>query len=148
MEQSKKWLFDFSVGKTEIISFYCSFYCTTQNSSFKMLRFPSFSKFDEDCCIFFAKTVSKKSVALICLMKVISSKVVIYIFRSTIWPCMEYYCQVCWAAGLTLVTSLDWLTNCWNIANRYYFCICCSSELAKLRSTQSNRFLWIFCHHF
>ena len=75
MEQSKKWLFDFSVGKTEIISFYCSFYCTTQNSSFKILRFPSFSKFDEDCCIFFAKTASKKSVALICLIKVISSKV-------------------------------------------------------------------------
>lgn len=119
-----------------------------QNSSFRMVRFPLFSKLDEDCCIFFAKTASKKSVALICLMKVISCKVAIYIFRSTIWPCMEHYCQVCWAAALTLLTYLEWLTNCWNITNRYYFAICCSSELAKLRSAQSNRFFWIFCHHF
>ena len=47
-----------------------------------------------------AKSVSKKIVSLIRSMKFISPEVALYIYNSTIWPCMEYCCHV-WAGALS-----------------------------------------------
>ena len=40
-----------------------------------------------------AKTVSKKIGALIRSMTFLSPEVALYLHRSTIWSCMEYYCH-------------------------------------------------------
>ena len=45
-----------------------------------------------------AKTASKKIGALICSMKFLSPEVALYLYKSTIHPCMEYYCHV-WAGA-------------------------------------------------
>ena len=67
--------------------------------SFEMLKlsFPS----ELDCgfyIISIAKTVSKKIGALIRSMKFVSPEVTLYLSKSTIWPCMEYYYHV-WAGA-------------------------------------------------
>ena len=51
-----------------------------------------------------AKTVSKKIRALICSMKFLSPEAALYLYKSTIHPCMEYCCHV-WA-GFTCCFSL------------------------------------------
>ena len=45
-----------------------------------------------------AKTASRKIGDLICCMKFICPDVALYLYKSTIWPCMEYCCQV-WAGA-------------------------------------------------
>ena len=45
-----------------------------------------------------AKTASKKIGALIHSMKFLSPEVALYLYKSTIRPCMEYCCQV-WAGA-------------------------------------------------
>ena len=87
-------------------------------------------------------------------MKFLSPEVALYLYKSTIWPCMEYCCHVCTGApscylelldklqkrvcrtvGLSLAASLKPLAHCRNVARlslfyRYYFGKC-SSELAQ-----------------
>ena len=46
-----------------------------------------------------AKTVCKKIGALIHSMKFLSPEVALYLYKSTIWPCMEYCCHI-WAGAL------------------------------------------------
>ena len=102
-----------------------------------------------------AKTASKKIGALIRSMKFLSPEVALYLYKSTIRPCMEYCCHV-WAGApscylelldklqkricRTVVpspaASLEPLLHCHNVASlslfcRYYFGRC-SSELAQL----------------
>ena len=102
-----------------------------------------------------AKTVSKKIKALIRSMKFLSTEVALYLYKSTIRLCMEYYCHV-WAGGPScyldlldkvqkricrivcpsLAASLEPLAHRRNVASlrlfyRYYFGRC-SSELAQL----------------
>ena len=48
--------------------------------------------------ICFAKTASTKIGAIIHSMKFLSSKVALYLYKSTIRPCMEYCCHV-WAGA-------------------------------------------------
>ena len=88
-------------------------------------------------------------------MKFLSTKVAVYIYKSTICPCMEYCChvwagafgfgigivrqaqkEICRTVGPSLVASLEPLAHCRNVASltlfyRYYFGRC-SSELAQL----------------
>ena len=45
-----------------------------------------------------AKTASKKNGALIRSMKFLSPEAALYLYKSTIRPCMEYCCQV-WAGA-------------------------------------------------
>ena len=45
-----------------------------------------------------AKIVSKKIGAIICPMKFLSPQVALYLYKSTIYLCMEYCCQV-WAGA-------------------------------------------------
>ena len=102
-----------------------------------------------------AKTASKKIGALICSMKFLSSEVALYLYKSTICPCMEYCCQVwagapscylelldrlqkwlCRTDGPSLAASLETLTHHQNETSlslfyRYYFGRC-SSELVPL----------------
>ena len=102
-----------------------------------------------------AKTASKKIGALIHSMKFLSPEVALYLYKSTIRPCMEYCChvwagapscylelldklqkQICRTVGPSLAASLEPLAHRWNVASwslfyRYYFGKC-SSELAQL----------------
>ena len=88
-------------------------------------------------------------------MKFLSSEVALYLYKSTIRPCMEYCCHVwagapscyldlldklqkriCRIVGPSLAASLEPLAHCPNVASlslfyRYYF-VRCSSELAQL----------------
>ena len=104
MDLGKKWLFDFNAGKTLLVSFYRS-----NNSGsidvkmggpvlaifFKMLGLTFSSKLDWGSDIIsVAKTASKKIGALICSMKFLSPEVALYLYKSTILPCMEYCCKV------------------------------------------------------
>ena len=123
---------------------------------FKMLGLTFSSKLDWGCCIIsIAKTASKKIGAFIRSMKFVSPEVALYLYKSTIRPCMEYCCHVwagapscylelldklqkrtCWTASSSLATSLVPLAHCWNVASlsifyRYYFGGC-SSEQAQL----------------
>ena len=70
-----------------------------EKSSFKMLGL-TFS-FKLDCgsyVISIAKTVPKKIGAMIRSMKSFSSQVVLYLYKSTIQPCMECCCHA-WAGA-------------------------------------------------
>ena len=90
-------------------------------------------------------------------MKFLSREVALYLYKSTICPCMEYWrhvwagapscClklldklqkRICRTVGLSLAASLEALAHCRNVVSlslfyRYYFGRC-SSELAQLVS--------------
>ena len=102
-----------------------------------------------------AKTASNKVGALIGSMKFLSPEVALYLYKSIIQPCMEYYCHIwagapscylelldsrrkwiCRIVGPSLVTSLEPLAHHQNVASlsifyRYYIGRC-SSELTQL----------------
>ena len=68
-----------------------------EKTSFKMLGLIFSSKLDWGSYIVsIAKTASKKIGALIRSMKFLSSEVALYLYKSTIQPCIEYCCHV-WA---------------------------------------------------
>ena len=77
-----------------------------EKSSLKMLGLTFSSKLDWGSYIVsIAKTASKKIGALIRSMKFLSTGVALYLYKSTIRPCMEYCCHV-WA----IAPSSTW--NC------------------------------------
>ena len=97
-----------------------------------------------------AKTASKKIGALICSIKFLSPEVAVYLYKSTICPCMEYCCHVwagapscylelldklqkriCRIVGPSLAASLGPLSHRRNVASISLF-YRCSSELAQL----------------
>ena len=108
------------------------------------------------------KTASKKIGALICSMKFFSPEIALYVYKSAIWPCMEYCCHVlagtpsyyfelldklqkwiCKAVGRSLAASLEPLAHRRNLVGlilfyRYYFGRC-SSELPQLVSLPFSR---------
>ena len=106
----RKWLVDFNTGKTQQVLFDWSHNIDAidvkmdrsvleEKQSFKMLGLTFSSKLDwGPYIIFTANTASKKIGALICSMKFSSSEVVLYLYKSTIQPCMEYCCCV-WAGA-------------------------------------------------
>ena len=127
-----------------------------EKSSFKMLGLTFFSKLDWGCyTISIAKTVSKKIGALIHSMKFLSPEVALYLYKSTIRPCMEYCCHVwvgapgcylelldklqkriCRTVDPSLAASLKSLAHCRKVAilslfYKYYYCRC-PSKLAQL----------------
>ena len=70
-----------------------------EKSSFKMLELIFSSKLDWDSyMISIAKTASNKIGALIRSMKSLSSEIALYLYKSTIHPCMEYCCHI-WAGA-------------------------------------------------
>ena len=167
VDWGKKWLVDFNAGKTQLVSFDPSHNngsidvkmggsILEEKSSFKMLGLTFSSKLDWGSSIIsIAKTASKKIEALIRSMKFLSPEVALYLYKSTIRPCMEYCCHVwasapscyldlldklqkwiCRIVGPSFAASLEPLAHCRNVASlslfyRYYFGRC-SSELAQL----------------
>ena len=105
-----KWFVDFNAGKTKLLLFECSDNtgaidvkmdgsALEEKSSFKMLELTFSSKLDwGSYMISIAKTTSKEIGALICSMKFLSPEVALYLYKSTIHPCMEYCCHV-WAGA-------------------------------------------------
>ena len=124
-------------------------------SSFKILTLTSSKLHCGSYIISIAKTASKKIGALIHSMKFLSPEVALYLYKSTMHPCMEYCCHVwagapscyldlldklqkriCRIVGPSLAASLEPLAHRRNMASlslfyRYYFDRC-SSELAQL----------------
>ena len=110
VDWGKKWLVDFNAGKTQLVLFDRSNnngsidvkmdgYVFEEKSSFKMLGLTFSSKLDWGSYIIsIAKTASKKIGALIHSMKFLSPEVALYLYKSTIRPCMEYCCHV-WACA-------------------------------------------------
>ena len=167
VDWGKKWLVDFNAEKTQLVLFDRSKntgaidvkvdgFVLEEKTSFKMLWLTFSSKLDWGSYIVsIAKTASKKIGALIRSMKFLSPEVTLYLYKSTIRPCLEYCCHVwagapscylellnklqkwiCRTVGPSLATSLEPLAHRRNVASlslfyRYYFGRC-SSELAEL----------------
>ena len=144
---------DFDAGKTQVVLF--DRYINTaidvkidgsvleENSSFKMLELNFSSKLDWGSYIIsIAKTASKKIGALIRSMKFISPEIALYIYKSTIRPCMEYCCnvwagapscylelldklqkQICRTVGRSLATSLERLAHRRSVASSGILCL-------------------------
>ena len=115
-----------------------------EKPSFKMLDLTFSTKLDWGSYIIStAKTPSKKIGALIRSMKFLSPEVALYLYKSTIRPCMKYFfhilagvLQLCRVLSPSLATFLEPLAHRPNMASlslfyRYYFGRC-SSELAQL----------------
>ena len=126
-----------------------------EETSFKMLGLTFSSKLDWGSYIdSIGKTASKKIGALIRFMKFLSPEVALYLYESTIRPCMEYCChvwagaprcyvelldklqkRVCRTVGPSLAASLEPLAHRRNVASLSLFYRCyfgrCSSELAE-----------------
>ena len=119
VDWGRKWLVDFNAGKTELVLFDRSKSSSAidvkmggcvleEKTSFKILGLTFSSKLDWGSYIVsIAKTASKKIGALIRSMKFLSPEVALYLYKSTIRPCMEYCCHV-WAGAPQVAT---W--NCW-----------------------------------
>ena len=108
VDWGRKWLVDFNAGKIQLVSFDWSNNtgaidvkmdgsALEEKSSFKMLGLTFSSKLDWGSYIIsIAKTASKKIGALIRSMKFLSPEVALYLYKSTIQPCMECCCHF-WA---------------------------------------------------
>ena len=119
MDWGRKWLVNFNAGKNQLVSFGRSSstgaivvkiggFFLNEKSSFKMLGLTFSSKLDCGTYIIsIAKTASKKIEALVCSMKFLSPEVALYLYKSTIWPCMEYCCHVCAGAPHCYLGLLD-----------------------------------------
>ena len=106
VDWGRKWLVDFNAGKTQLVSFDRSKNTGAidvkmdgsileEKTSFKMLGLTFSSKLDWGSYIVSnAKTASKKIGALIRSMKFLSPEVTLYLYKSSIRPCMEYCCHV------------------------------------------------------
>ena len=102
----RKWLVDFNVGKTQLVSFDQSNNTGAidmkmdgsvheEKSSFKMLPLTFSSKVDWGSYIIsIAKTPSKKIGASIRSMKFLSPEVALDLYKSTIRPWMKYCCHI------------------------------------------------------
>ena len=110
MDWGKKWLVDFDTGNTQLVSFDRSNNTGSidvkmdgsvleEKSSFKMLGLTFSSKLDwSSYIISIAKTASKKIGALIHSTKFLSPEIALYLYKSTVCPCMECSCHV-WAGA-------------------------------------------------
>ena len=109
VDWERKWLVNFNAGKTQLVSFDQSKNTGVINMKmdvfvplidwsflaekifFKMLGFTLSSKLDWGSHIFcVAKTISKKIRVLIRSLKFLSPEVALYLYKSTIRPCIEY----------------------------------------------------------
>ena len=167
VDWGRKWLVNFNAGKTQLVLFDCSKNTGAidvkkdgtvlkEKTSFKMLGLTFSSKLNWGCYIVsIAKTASKKIEALIRSIKFLSPEVALYLYKSTIRPCMEYCVpvwadapscylelldklqkRICGTVGASLAASLEPLPHSRHVASlslfhRYYFGRC-SSELAQL----------------
>ena len=119
VDRGKKWLVDFDPGKTQLVSFDCSNNngsidvkmdgsILEEKSSFKILGLTfSWKLYWGFYIMLIAKTAPKKIGALISSMKFLSPEVALYLYKSTIHPCMEYSCHVWDGAPSRYLELLD-----------------------------------------
>ena len=118
VDWGRKWLVDFSAGKTLVLFDRSKNTCAIDvkmhgsilegKTSFKMLGLTFSSKLDWGSYIVsIAKTASKKIGALIRSMKFLSPEVALYLYKSTIRPCMECCCHVLAGAPSCYLEFLD-----------------------------------------
>ena len=117
MDRGKKWVLDFNAGKTQLVLFDQSNNTgaidVKMDGSVKMilkmmlgLSFSSELNWDS-YIISIARSAFKKIGALIHSMKFVSPEVALYLYKSTICPCMEYCCHVCAGAPSFYLELLD-----------------------------------------
>ena len=106
VDSGKEWFVDFSDGKTQLVLFDQSNNTGAidvkmdgsvlqEKSSFKMLGLTFSSKLYWGSYIMsIAKTASKKIEASIRSLKFLSPEFALYLYKSTICPCMEYCCHI------------------------------------------------------
>ena len=174
VDWGRNWLVDFNAGKIQLVSFKWSnntgaidmkmngsvveenhllrCWGCLLTSSFSMLELSFSFKLDwSSYIISVTKTASKKIGPLIRSMKFLSPEVSLYLYESTIRPCMEYSCHV-WAGATSCyleilnklyvgplvlyLLPLELLAHHRNVASLNVFYIYyfgrCSSELARL----------------
>ena len=119
VDWGKKWLVDFNAGKTQLVLFDQSNIngsidvkmdgsVLEEKPSFKMLGLTFSSKLDWGSYIIsIAKTACKKIGTLICSMKFLSPEVALYLYKSSIHPCMEYSCHISAGAPSCYLELLD-----------------------------------------
>ena len=124
MDLGRKWLVDFSAGKTQLVWFDWSnntgaielkIYESVleEKSSFKMLGFTFSSKLNWGSYIIsIANTASKIIGALIYSMNFFSREVALYLYKSTIRPYMEYCCCV-WDGACSFCLKLLYKLQKW-----------------------------------
>ena len=170
LDWGRNWLVNFNTAKTQLVLFDWSKNTATidvkmdgslveEKSSLKMLWLTFSSKFHWGSHIStIAKTASKKTGALICSMKFQTPEVALYLYKSTIQPCMEYCCHIwagapcCYlewldklqkwiyrAVGPSLAASLEPLGNHRNVAS-YIFSVGITLVAVHLN--------WLNCFHF
>ena len=160
MDWGRKWLVDFNAGKTQLVLFDGSDNTSSIDvkviESFEMLGLTFSSRLDWGSYIIsIAKTASRKIGALINSVTFLSPEVTLYLYKSTICPCMEYCyhfwggapsCylglldelekRICRTVGPSLAVSLEPLAHGQNVASLslfYRYCFGRSfSELAQL----------------
>ena len=113
-----------------------------EKSSFKMVGLTLSSKLDcGSYIISIGKTASKKIGAWIHSLKFLSPEVALYLYKSAMWPWMEYCChvwavapscylesldklqkQICRTVGPSLPASLEPLAHRQYVANVSHFC--------------------------
>ena len=137
VDWGKKWLVDFNAGKTQLILFDQSnntgsidakidVSVLEEKSSFKILGLTFSSKLDRGShIIYIAKTASIEIGALIRSMKFLSPEVALYLFKSTICLCMEYFCRA-WAGAPSCYLELSNKLQKKNMQDCWSF-ICCLS---------------------
>ena len=106
VDWGRKSLVDFNAGKTELVSFDRSNNTGAidvkmdgsvleEKSLFKMVGLTFSSKLDWGSYIIsVAQNATKKVGSLICSMKFLSPEVALYLYKSTMRPCMEYCCHL------------------------------------------------------
>ena len=116
--------FFFNAGKTQLVSFdqlsnsgvidiKMDKTVLEEKSLFQLLGLSFSSKLDWGSYIIsIAKASSKKIGALLHSMKFFSPELVLYLYKSTIRPCLEYCCHVWSDAGKCYLNLLDKLQRC------------------------------------
>ena len=153
VDWGRKWLVDFNAGKTQLVSFDRSKNTGAidvkmdgsvleEKTSFKMLGLTFSSKLDWGSNIVsIANIASKKIGALIRSMKFLSPEVVLYLYKSTIRPCMEYCCHVWVRAPSCYLKLLDKLQKriCRSVGPSLAACL---EPLAHRRNVASLRLFY------
>ena len=136
-----KWLVDFNAGKTQLFSFDLSINNgftdvkmggspLEEKWSFKMLGLTVSSKLDwSSYIISIAKTATKKIEVLICSMKFLSPEVALYLYKSTICPCMEYCCH-----GIVRQATKTNMQDCWSFTCCFSWTLGSMAKCGHLKS--------------
>ena len=120
VDWARKWLLDFNAGKTQLVLFDRSNNTGAigvkmngsvleEKSSCKLLALTFSSKLDwGSYVISIAKIASRKIGTLIRSMKFLSPDIALYLYKPTIWPCMQYCCHV-WAGAPSCYLELSYM---------------------------------------